>query len=145
MDDDGIEIVVITPQNASILDVVADGVFDEPVQPELVEGFLASGLNLLVVGVDATVEPPTVVAQCSGVIHHRPDRPTELYLSELGTALSHRRRGIARRLVTAMLDLGRDHGCRGAWLVTEPENEPARRLYEGMGNVELAVIYEFER
>ena len=31
-----------------------------------------------------------------------------------------------------------------AWIATEPENEPARRLYETMGDIELAVIYEFD-
>ena len=141
---DDIEIVIITRDNTSVLDAVADDVFDAPIQRELLATYLASELNLLLVAVDATMEPPTVVAHCSAVIHTRPEKPTELFLSELGTTPSHRRRGIARRLVTETIAAGRVRGCASAWIATEPENEPARRLYETMGDIELAVIYEFD-
>lgn len=85
-----------------------------------------------------------MVAHCSAVVHTRPEKPTELFLSELGTTPSHRRRGIARRLVAETIAAGRSRGCESAWIITEPENEPARRLYESMGDIELAVIYEFD-
>ncbi|MEM7286725.1 MAG: GNAT family N-acetyltransferase [Actinomycetota bacterium] len=141
---DDIEIVTITEDNTSVLDALAEDVFDEPIRSELLRTYLASELNVLLVAVDTTMEPPTVVGHCSAVLHTRPEKPTELFLSELGTTPTHRRRGIARRLVNETLAAGRARGCQSAWIATEPENEPARRLYEAMGDVELAVIYEFE-
>lgn len=141
---DPIEIVVVTAQNTAVLDDVADDVFDAPVDPDRLSVYLSSELNVLLVAVDTTMEPPTVVGHCSAVVHTRPEKPTELFVSELGTTPSHRRRGIARRLVTETVSVGRARGCEIAWIATEPENEPARRLYESMGEVELAVIYEFE-
>lgn len=139
-----IEIVTITAENVSVLEAVAEDVFDAEIDPDLLNTYLSSDLNVLLVAVDTTMEPPTVVGHCSAVVHTRPEKPTELFISELGTTPSHRRRGIARRLVTETLAAGRGRGCQVAWLATEPENEPARRLYEGMGEVELSVIYEFQ-
>ena len=141
---DDIEIVIITGDNTSVLDAVADDVFDAPIDAGRLQTYLSSEHNVLVVAVDTTMEPPTVVGHCSAVVHTRPEKPTELFLSELGTTPSHRRRGIARRLVTETIAAGRASGCESAWIATEPENEPARRLYESMGEVELAVIYELE-
>ena len=141
---DPIEIVVVTAENTAVLDTVADDVFDAPIDPDRLARYLSSELNVLLVAVDTTMEPPTVVGHCSAVVHTRPEKPTELFVSELGTTPSHRRRGIARRLVTETVSVGRARGCEIAWIATEPENEPARRLYESMGEVELAVIYEFE-
>ena len=141
---DDIEIVIITRHNTSVLDAVADDVFDAPIDADRLDTYLGSELNVLLVAVDTTMTPPTVVAHCSAVVHTRPEKPAELFLSELGTTPSHRRRGIARRLVTETIVAGRGLGCASAWIATEPENEPARRLYESMGEIELAVIYEFE-
>jgi aminoglycoside 6'-N-acetyltransferase I len=41
-----------------------------------------------------------------------------------------KRQGIARRLLDAMLALGRELGCREGWVGTEPDNDAARALYE---------------
>lgn len=144
MSDETIEIVTITAENTSVLETVAVDVFDAEIDRDLLGTYLSSDLNVLLVAVDTTMEPPTVVGHCSAVVHTRPEKPTELFISELGTTPSHRRRGIARRLVIETVAAGRASGCASAWIATEPENEPARRLYESMGEVELAVIYEFK-
>jgi aminoglycoside 6'-N-acetyltransferase I len=82
------------------------------------------------------IEGETVVGQCAAVVHHHPDKPTELYVDELGTASSHRRLGIGRQLLAAMFDWGRELGCTEAWLGTERDNTAANSLYRGFAPVE---------
>lgn len=72
-----------------------------------------------------------VVGQVAAVVHRHPDgRPTELYIDEVAVAPAQQRQGIARRMLDAMLALGKDLGCQEAWVGTEPDNVPARYLYE---------------
>jgi GNAT superfamily N-acetyltransferase len=44
-----------------------------------------------------------------------------------------RRRGLARALMAAVFRLGAEHGAATAWLEVAVGNQPARRLYEGLG------------
>jgi len=46
---------------------------------------------------------------------------------------SHRRRGIARRLLDVALEAGRARGARRAWLETSNVNVPGVRAYERLG------------
>ena len=72
-----------------------------------------------------------IVGQVAAVVHRHPDgRPTELYIDEVAVAPRQQRQGIARRLLDAMLVLGKELGCQEAWVGTEPDNVPARYLYE---------------
>ena len=57
---------------------------------------------------------------------------TELYIDEVGVAPAFQRRGVGRALVERMLDIGRELGCGEAWVGTEPDNLPARGLYESL-------------
>lgn len=68
-----------------------------------------------------------------------PDKPTELWINEVGVAPTHQRRGIGRSLVQALLEKGRVLGCVEAWVLTDEENTPARQLYGSAGGEELAV------
>mgnify|MGYP002403789331 CR=1 FL=1 len=112
--------------DAAVLLNVADDVFDEPIVPERALAYLADTTNLMMVAIDGDI----VVGQCAAVIHRHADRATELYVENLGVAPSHRRRGIGRELVARMFEAGRARGCREAWVGTEPDNDPANRLYE---------------
>ena len=72
-----------------------------------------------------------VVGQVAAVVHRHPDgRPTELYIDEVAVAPALQRQGVARRLLDAMLALGKDLGCEEAWVGAEPDNIPAKNLYE---------------
>ena len=71
-----------------------------------------------------------IVGQVAAVVHRHPDKPTELYIDEVGVADGYRRRGIARRMLATMLAHGKAIGCEEAWVGTEPDNLPARGLYE---------------
>jgi aminoglycoside 6'-N-acetyltransferase I len=135
-----IELVRVTPAARRLLDRIADEVFDEPIRPDRLAAYVTAPGHLMIVAVDDGV----VVAQCAAVIHSHPDKVTELYIDELGTAASHRRQGIARRLIGAMFDWGRELGCKESWLGTELDNVEANGLYRSIDHkYETMAYYEF--
>ena len=140
------EIVIrrVRPDDESLFDAIAEEVFDEPVNPARLAAYLAEPGHHMVVALDDGV----IVGQVAAVVHRHPDKPTELYIDEVGVAAGYRRRGIARRMLDAMFDHGRAIGCKEAWVGTEPDNLPARGLYEGRrgpgdGEAEAFVMYVF--
>lgn len=131
----------LTAADAQILDRVADGVFDEPIRAERVVRYLAEPNHYMIVALVGG----EVVGQVAAVIHRHPDKPTELYVDEVGVATEMQRRGIGRRMFDEMLAFGRELGCEEAWLGTEPDNIAARALYESRaGPGELFVMFEFD-
>jgi ribosomal protein S18 acetylase RimI-like enzyme len=105
---------------------VAEDVFDEPVDPVRLAAYLAEPGHHMIVALCGG----EVVGQCAAVVHRHPDKPTELYIDEVGVAPPFQRRGIARRMLDAMFARGKALGCKEAWVGTEIDNAAARRLYE---------------
>ncbi|HEX8393399.1 MAG TPA: GNAT family N-acetyltransferase [Longimicrobium sp.] len=135
-----VEILLLGPDSLGVLDRVADDVFDEPVHPRWARAFLDDERHHMLVAVEGGV----VVGMISAVDYVHPDKAPQLWINEVGVATSHRRRGIARRLMDAMLEHGRTLGCTEAWLGTETDNVAARRLYESVGSKpEPFVLYFF--
>ena len=86
-----------------------------------------------------------VVGQCAGVIHHHPDKVTELYVDEVGTATSHLRQGIATMMLTELFAWARELGCAEAWLGTELDNDAANALYRKFeGEMDTMAYYKFK-
>jgi ribosomal protein S18 acetylase RimI-like enzyme len=136
-----IEIKRLTERDAAILDHVAADVFDEPVDPKRLAAYLAAPGHLMIVAL-ANGE---VVAQVAAVIHRHPDKPTELYIDEVGVTPGLQRRGLAGRVLDEMFTLGKTLGCEEAWVGTEHDNHPARGLYESRGAAaEPFVMYVFK-
>jgi ribosomal-protein-alanine N-acetyltransferase len=54
----------------------------------------------------------------------------------MGTAPTHRNRGIAKALLGLLFKEGRKLGCGSAWVQTERSNIPAVRLYQSFGGTE---------
>jgi len=135
------QIVRIGPRDAHVLDRVADDVFDDAIDPARIAAYLAQPGHLMVLA----VRGGEVVGQARGMVHRHPDLPTELYIDNLGVAEDRRREGIATRLLDALVAWGRDLGCEEAWVGTEPDNGPARALYEARGSdAETFVMYFYE-
>lgn len=133
---------VLDAAERSVLDAVAPDVFDDPVHAEWSREFFADPRHHLAVALDDGV----VVGMASGVHYVHPDKPPELWINEVGVAPTHRRIGLATKLVHALLVHGRTLGCRQAWVAADASNGPARRLYEhagGRAEAEPAVIYQF--
>jgi aminoglycoside 6'-N-acetyltransferase I len=134
------EIKWLSANDAAILDRVAPDVFDEPIDPARAAAYLADPRHHMVVAIKDGV----VAGQCAGVIYRHPDKPAELFIDEVGVTPALQRQGIARRLLGEMLARGRALGCAEAWVGTEHDNKPARRLYESFGvEAESFVMYTF--
>lgn len=136
-----IEIRLLLIADLPVLERVAEEVFDGPVERHWATDFLKDSRHQhLVVAVDDGV----VVGMVSAVDHVHPDKPPQLWSNEPGVAPTHRRRGIGRQLLQALLTHERQLGCTEAWLGTESDNLPARALYEQAGSApEPFVLYTF--
>ena len=125
------------PGDCRVLDDVAGEVFDHRVDRALAREFLSDPRHHLVVACAGT----TVVGMATALHYVHPDKPTELWINEIGVAPPYRRRGIATRLLEALFAHGRAIGCREAWLGTEESNLAARRLYAKVRGREEAMVY----
>jgi aminoglycoside 6'-N-acetyltransferase I len=135
-----IELRLLAPGDADVLGRVVEGVFDYAVDPHWTAEFLADRRHHMIVARDEGV----VVGMISAVDYVHPDKALQLWINEVGVAPSHQRRGIARRLMDAMLQHGRAIGCTEAWLGTEETNVAARGLYESAGSTpQPFILYAF--
>lgn len=127
-----VEITVLGPgDHATLRDVLPD-VFDLPLRDDLVREFLEDPRHHLAV----SLHDGRVVGFASAIHYVHPDKGPELWINEVGVASAHRREGLGRQLVGALLRLAADIGCREAWVLTERENTAAMRLYESMEGVQ---------
>jgi ribosomal-protein-alanine N-acetyltransferase len=63
--------------------------------------------------------------------------PEELHITNIAVANRWRRRGVARALMSACLDIAVNLHCRWIYLDVRPSNQPARALYRRFGFVEI--------
>ena len=117
--------------------------FDEPVRPDRLAAYLADPGHIMLVAVSDGI----VIGQCAAIVHRHPDKVTELYIDEVGVTPAFQRKGIARAMVERMLAIGKELGCGEAWVGTEPDNLPARGLYERLevkeNQAETFVMYVY--
>ncbi len=142
-----VEIKILQAGDEAVLDRVAPDVFDNAVDPALVREFLADPRHHIAVAVDDGL----VVGFASGVDYIHPDKPAELWINEVGVAPSHHGQGLGKAVMRALLQVGRERGCREAWVVTNVGNAAARALYVSVGGTEgadesedAALGYSFE-
>ena len=128
------QIRVLGADDEAVLANVAPEVFDNPIDPGLTREFLADPRHHIAVAVDDGL----VVGFASGVHYVHPDKPSELWINEVGVASSHHRRGLGRQVVDALLNVGRAHRCHSAWVLTDRTNTAAPALYRSAGGVEGA-------
>jgi ribosomal protein S18 acetylase RimI-like enzyme len=113
---------------------VAAEVFDKPVDAGLTREFLEDPRHHIAVAIDDGL----VVGFASGVHYIHPDKPAELWINEVGVAPTHRRRGFGKGVVRALLEVGRAHSCKVAWVLTDRSNLAAMALYTSVGGTEGA-------
>lgn len=131
---------VLRPDEAGVLDDVAPDVYDNDVDPRWSAEFFADPRHHIAVALDGG----QVVGFASGVRYVHPDKPPELFINEVGVAPTHQGRGLARRLMRALMDHGQSLGCVQAWVCTDHDNVAANRLYASVGGVpEEFVLYAF--
>ena len=128
----GFQIRFLGPDDAAVLDDLDPDVFDGPLRPDSTAAVLADANHLLAVALDGG----RVVGMGSAVVITEPDKRPVLYVDELGTAETHRRRGVATALMGALLEEAGRRGCTDAWLMTEEDNATARAFYRAVGGTE---------
>jgi aminoglycoside 6'-N-acetyltransferase I len=136
-----VEIRRVQPGDEPLFRRVAPEVFDHAIDPEnLARYLLTSGHYLIVAIADGEI-----VGQVAAMAHLHPDGlRSELFIDEIAVTPALQRQGIARRMLDAMLEIGRELGCQEAWLGTEPDNLPAKRLYARRSrSVDPFVMYAF--
>jgi len=129
-----LEITIVRAGNADLLTRVAAGVFDHAIKSDRCREFISDPRHHLAVAIESGV----VVGMASAVHYVHPDKEPELWINEVAVAPTHQRRGLGKRLVDALLDLGRQLGCTEAWVLTDRGNAPAMRLYASCGGSEDA-------
>jgi aminoglycoside 6'-N-acetyltransferase I len=112
----------------------APEVFDYAVRPQRAREFLADPRHHIAVA----LEDDVIVGFVSAVHYVHPDKSTELWINEVGVAPSHRKRGLAKKMMQTMLEHGRALGCEVAWVLTDTDNAAARALYASVGGEELS-------
>lgn len=139
-----LDIRILRAGDEAALDRVVLDAFDDPIVPAAARAFLADPRHHLAVAIDDGV----VVGFVSAVHYLHPDKPSpELWINEVSVAETHRGKGLAKRILGAILEAGRGLGCSVAWVLTERDNAPAMRLYASMGGIAApkdAVMFEFD-
>jgi ribosomal protein S18 acetylase RimI-like enzyme len=126
-----ITIRILQRGDEAILGNVAPDVFDDPINEAWTAEFLSDPRHHLAVALDDGL----VVGMASAVHYLHPDKPTELWINEVGVAPTHWRRGLGKALINALLQLGRELGAKEAWVLTERDNTAAINLYQSTGGV----------
>ena len=120
---------LLGPGDETVLDRVADEVFDGAVDPALVREMLGDPRHHLAVA----IENGAVVSFASGMHYVHLDKRAQMFVNEVATAPTHQRRGIGRAVLDALLDHARALGCGEAWVLTDRDNEAAQALYRAVG------------
>lgn len=89
---------------------VAAEAFDKPIDAGLTKEFLGDPRHHIAVAIDDRM----VVGFASGVHYIHPDKPAELWINEVAVAPTHRRRGLGKAVIRALLEVGRAHNCKVA-------------------------------
>jgi ribosomal protein S18 acetylase RimI-like enzyme len=111
--------------------LAAGALFDDPPTRPWTEDFLARpGHHLCLAYADGVA-----AGFVTGVEMVHPDKGAEMFLYELGVDEAYRGRGLGRALVAALAERARERGCLGMWVLTETDNEAARRTYESAGGI----------
>jgi ribosomal protein S18 acetylase RimI-like enzyme len=126
---DTVTIRTLDPHDLPLILSVPDEVFDAPVRPDEARAFLSDPGHDIV----AALTEAGIVGFASGAVLRHPDKAPAYFIAEVGTHPAFQRRGIARRMVAALIDRARLRGCEGIWLATETDNGPARALYRSLG------------
>ena len=126
----------------ALFDNVASDVFDHPIDKSLALEFLQDPRHHIVVA----IADGMIVGFASAVHYIHPDKPPELWINEVGVAPSRQKQGIAKAILKALLQVGRELGCKNAWVLTDRNNKVANHLYRKAGGQigeEDTVMYEF--
>jgi aminoglycoside 6'-N-acetyltransferase I len=126
------EIRMLNSADEALFTSVAPGVFDNACDSRLVAEFIADPRHHLAVAIDGG----QIVGFASGVHYLHPDKPSEMWINEVGVAPSHQGRGLGKQILGILLRHAEHLGCREAWVLTDRSNPRAMSLYASIGGAE---------
>ena len=138
-----VDIQKLSAENAKDLDNVASEVFDNPINPDFLSDFINDPRHVMFLAKDGA----TVVGMASGVEYFHPDKPSQLWVNEIGVAESHRNQGIGRRLLAALVNFAKSNRSSYVWLGTEVSNYAAQKCFGSHPEVEDPqpfLLYEWD-
>lgn len=137
---DPVSIRLLGPGDESLVLSAAE-LFDDLPIPEQTQGFLDSERDFLWFAI--ADDRPVGFVSAAVLLH--PDKPPHLFINELSTVESHRRRGIATRLMHAVLDFGRERALWPVWVIAEGDDDPAQAFYRSLSGLAErgAVVFEW--
>ncbi|MEZ4606616.1 MAG: GNAT family N-acetyltransferase [Deinococcales bacterium] len=130
---DDINILILKPEDETLLEKTIPEVFDHALSQRWSAEFLADDRHHLAVALVGEA----LVGMASALHYVHPDKAPQMWINEVGVAPDYRRRGIAKKLLQCLLAHAKDLGCTEAWLLTEEENGAARALYHSLKGQEL--------
>ena len=134
-----IEIIRLDETNLDLLDGADPEIFDEDVRLQLSMEVVKDRGHIMLLAVNEN----SVIGQILCNVHRHMDKPTELYIDDLAVSDKCLRQGVASLLVKEAIEIGKQKGCKQVWIATEPDNEPANKLYESLGlNKNNAYIFD---
>ena len=126
------EFRMATVQDVEAILEVGDDLFDNVPTRELTTEFLNDERHHMALAyVDGRI-----VGMASAFHYVHPDKPTSLFVNEVGVVDAFQKQGIGRNLVKYLLQHGEGLGCQEAWVATESSNTAARRTYVAAGGNE---------
>jgi GNAT superfamily N-acetyltransferase len=130
---EAIEIKILGRGDAAVLTNVAPEVFDDAIDIQAADAFLADPRHHLAVALEGDL----VIGFASAVYYVHPDKPRpECWINEVGVAPAWQAHGVGKALLHALLEAARKAGCAEAWVLTDRSNAPAMRLYASVGGSE---------
>lgn len=115
--------------------------FDFDIKPDQLSAFIADPNHMMMLACVGE----RVVGFVSGTVLLHPDKAPTFFVCEVSVSETHRRSGIAKHLMSRVLDWATAQGYATQWLATEDDNAPARALYRAMNGREQlgVVVYEW--
>ena len=82
------------------------------------------------------IEVGLVVGFASAVRYVHPEKPSGMWINEVGGSPCYQRSGIGKAVLSRILAEAETRGCREAWVLTDEDNSAARALYSSAGGSE---------
>jgi aminoglycoside 6'-N-acetyltransferase I len=137
-------ISIVRLNRSAQLDNVDADVFDNAIDREYLEAFLADPKHIMFIAQDGDL----VIGMISAFEYYHPDKPAQIFINEVGVASTYRNQKVGRRLVEAILAEASGRGITYAWLGTDADNKQAQACFqsvsEGLEPVQPFLLYEWK-
>lgn len=115
--------------------------------PESLAAYLARQDTVFLTCHDVSVDPPRLLGIASARVEMKPyGRELWLYVDEVDVRSDERRKGAGTALMSRLLELAHESGCKEVWLGADAGNSPANALYRSLQPADVAAVtgYTYE-